>query len=94
MKTILLRSKIILSFFFSILLCDKSFLSSNIRRRIYAYYCLTEFLKNDTLSIDLRDDHLNLFVLIYADDMVIFTDSVDELQKFLDCLYVYSYCQR
>ena len=29
-----------------------------------------EFLKNDTLSLNLRD--LNLFVLMYADDMVIF----------------------
>ena len=45
------------------------------------------FLKNDTLSLNLRD--LNLFELIYAGDMVIFSDSVDELQKMLDTLYVY-----
>ena len=47
-----------------------------------------EFLKNDTLSLNLRD--LNLFVLMYADDMVIFSESVDELQKMLDTLHVYS----
>ena len=27
---------------------------------------------------------------MYADDMVIFSESVDELQKMLDTLYVYS----
>ena len=46
-----------------------------------------EFLKNDTLSLNLRD--LNLFVLMYADDMVIFSESVDELQKMLDtCTFI------
>ena len=50
--------------------------------------CLeVEFLKNDTLSLYLRD--LNLFVLRYADDVVIFSESVD-LQIMLDTLYDYS----
>ena len=47
-----------------------------------------EFFKNDTLSLNLRN--LNLFVLMCADDQVIFSESVDELQKMLDTLYVYS----
>ena len=33
---------------------------------------------------------LNLFVLMYADDIVIFSESVDKLHKILDTLYVYS----
>ena len=32
--------------------------------------------------------------LMYADDMVIFSESVDELNKMLVTVYVYSYCQR
>ena len=39
----------------------------------------TIFLKNDALSLNLRD--LNLCVLMHADDMIIFSESVDELKK-------------
>lgn len=38
-----------------------------------------EFFGSDTIPKEIQD--LNLFVLLYADDMVIFSESVDGLQK-------------
>ena len=47
---------------------------------LYVHDFESKVLKNGTvISLCLRD--LNLFVMMYADDMFIFSESVDELQK-------------
>ena len=48
----------------------------------------TEFLKNGNVAVELQE--LNRYLLMYAYDMVIFAASVDELQRMLNTLYVYS----
>ena len=47
-----------------------------------------EFIKNGCTSIELQN--LHLFILMYADDMVLFSESVDGLQNMLDVLYDYT----
>ena len=47
-----------------------------------------EFIKNGCTSIELQN--LHLFILMYADDMVLFSESVDGLQNMFDVLYDYT----
>ena len=49
-----------------------------------------EFIDNLCLPIELRD--LSLFLLMYADDTVIFSESVEGLQNMFDSLN--SYCKK
>jgi hypothetical protein len=48
-----------------------------------------EFMWLDS-SIPLEVKDLNLFLLMYADDMVIFSESISGLQNMLDALYEYT----
>ena len=43
-----------------------------------------EFLNNGNVSIEVQE--LSLFLLMYADDMLLFSESVDGLQNMLDTL--------
>ena len=45
------------------------------------------FLKSDSVPYELSS--LNLFLLMYADDMVLFSETVDGLQSLLENLYCY-----
>ena len=47
-----------------------------------------DFLTNNNVPVQLLE--LNLFLLMYADDMVIFAESVEELQAMLNTLYSYT----
>ena len=49
-----------------------------------------EFIHNGLQGIDVN--MFKMFLILYADDIVIFSNSSDELQKSLDLLY--GYCQR
>lgn len=47
-----------------------------------------EFMKKGTASTDLQ--LLSLYLLMYADDMVLFSESIDELQSMLNTLQLYT----
>ena len=47
-----------------------------------------EFLNNYCQPVELKE--LSLFLLMYADDMVIFSESVEGLQNMLNTLYTYT----
>lgn len=47
-----------------------------------------EFLCKGNIPIQIQE--LNLFVLMYADDMVIFSETAHELQEMLNTLYSYT----
>lgn len=48
----------------------------------------TNFINNNCDSIELNS--INMFLLLYADDTVIFSESVSGLQKMLDSLHSYT----
>ena len=56
---------------------------------IYLNDIESEFISKGANVIDI--DVLKVFLLLYADDIVIFADSADDLQNSLDILY--DYCQ-
>jgi hypothetical protein len=45
------------------------------------------FINSSSIPLEVKD--LNLFLLMYADDMVIFFESISGLQNMLDTLYEY-----
>ena len=47
-----------------------------------------QFLRDGCVPVELQDIHL--FLLMYADDMVLFSESIDGLQHMLNSLYTYS----
>lgn len=47
-----------------------------------------EFMKKGTASTDLQ--LLSLYLLMHADDMVLFSESIDELQSMLNTLQLYT----
>ena len=47
-----------------------------------------DFLTNNNVPVQLLE--LNLFLLMYADDMVIFAESAEELQAMLNTLHSYT----
>ena len=48
------------------------------------------FINSTCSSIPLELKDLNLFLLMYADDVVIFSESISGLQNMLDTLYEYT----
>ena len=57
---------------------------------IYVNDIKNEFISKGANDIDI--DVLKIFLLLYADDIVIFAESADDLQSGLDILY--NYCQK
>ena len=60
-------------------------------RFLFAFYVNDfemEFIRNSNMSVEMQD--LDLFVLLYADDMILFSESVDGLQSMLHTLSNYS----
>jgi hypothetical protein len=55
---------------------------------IYVNDCEMEFLNNCCQPIELKE--LSLILLMYADDMVIFSDTIKGLQDMLNTLYCYT----
>jgi hypothetical protein len=55
---------------------------------IYVNDCEMEFLNNCCQPVELKE--LSLFLLMYADDMVIFSDTIKGLQDMLNTLYCYT----
>ena len=47
-----------------------------------------QFLRDGCVPVELQDIHL--FLLMYADDMVLFSESIDGLQHMLNSLYTYT----
>jgi hypothetical protein len=57
---------------------------------LYVNDCEMAFINSTCSSIPLELKDLNLFLLIYADDVVIFSESISGLQNMLDTLYEYT----
>jgi hypothetical protein len=55
---------------------------------IYVNDCEMDFLNNCCQPVELKE--LSLFLLMYADDMVIFPDTIKGLQDMLNTLYCYT----
>ena len=55
---------------------------------IYVNDCEMEFLNNCCQPVELKE--LSLFLLMYADDMVIFSDTIKGLQDMLNTLYCHT----
>ena len=47
-----------------------------------------EFIRNSNISVEMQD--FDLFLLLYADDWILFSESVDGLQSMLHTLSNYS----
>jgi hypothetical protein len=56
----------------------------------YVNDCEMAFINSTCSSIPLELKDLNLFLLMYADDVVIFSESISGLQNMLDTLYEYT----
>lgn len=46
------------------------------------------FINSSSIPLEVKD--FNLFLIMYADDMVIFSESISGLQNMLDTLYEYT----
>jgi hypothetical protein len=57
---------------------------------LYVNDCEMAFINSTCSSIPLEVKDLNLFLLMYADDVVIFSESISWLQNMLDTLYEYT----
>ena len=57
---------------------------------LYVNDCEMAFINSTCSSIPLEVKDLNLFLLMYADDVVIFSESISGLQNMLDTLYEYT----
>jgi hypothetical protein len=57
---------------------------------LYVNDCEMAFINSTCSSIPLELKDLNLFLLMYADDVVIFSESISGLQNMLDTLYEYT----
>lgn len=55
---------------------------------LYVNDCEMAFINSNAIPYEMKE--LNLFLLMYADDMVIFSESVLGLQNMLDTLYEYT----
>ena len=55
---------------------------------LYVNDCEMDFINSDSIPFEVRE--LNLFLLMYADDMVIFSETVSGLQEMLDTLFLYT----
>ena len=58
---------------------------------LFSFYvndCEIAFINSDAVPIDVKE--LSLFLLMYADDMVIFSESISGLQVMLDTLLTYT----
>ena len=55
---------------------------------LYVNDCEMEFINNNCKAVELKE--LSLFLLMYADDMVIFSETKDGLQEMLNALYIYT----
>ncbi|XP_063420573.1 uncharacterized protein LOC134705786 [Mytilus trossulus] len=55
---------------------------------MYVNDCEMAFINSDSIPYEMKE--LNLFLLMYADDMVIFSETVSGLQTLLDTLYDYT----
>jgi hypothetical protein len=61
---------------------------SSILFALYVNDCEMDFINHNCDPIKLKE--LSLFLIMYADDMVIFSESVEGLQAMLDALYNYT----
>ena len=55
---------------------------------LYVNDCEMDFINHNCDPIELKE--LSLFLIMYADDMVIFSESIEGLQAILDTLYNYT----
>ena len=54
----------------------------------YVNDCEVSFIKDGCIPVQCRE--LSLFLLMYADDVVLFSESIVGLQQMLDSLYTYT----
>ena len=61
-------------------------------KHVYVNDCEMAFINSSSIPLEVKD--LNLFLLMYADDMVIFSESISGLQNMLDtlCEYIKYWC--
>ena len=55
---------------------------------LYVNDCEMSFLKSGVLPLELQE--LSLFLLMYADDLVLFSESIEGMQSMLNCLKDYT----
>ena len=70
----------------AIIIGENANFSSQLRTE---FLCLSQFLNSGLQSIDVN--MFKMFMLLYADDIVFFANSPDELQRSLDLLSNYCY---
>lgn len=72
--------------------CERGLLQGEILSPIlfslYITDCEKHFIHKNCPAINIQ--LINLFILMYADDMVLFSESIEDLQQLLDTLYMYN----